>query len=109
MTVRTHDDLTFEEVRNCQAVRNLSRWVPAESEAIESFEDILARADAVTEGMKYVVDQMKMTVESDEFAFQNPADAFREEEDLNTLLDRVDEFTPGMQKFIDTFLKNDSL
>ena len=61
--IRTHDDLTFEEVRNCPAVKNLSRWVPAESEAIESFEDILANADAVAEGMKYVMYEMSQRMQ----------------------------------------------
>ncbi|MDR3232162.1 MAG: hypothetical protein LBT46_00585 [Planctomycetaceae bacterium] len=50
--IRNHDHIGFDEIRRCQAVRNLSRCTPVNSGEEEPLERLLARADDVADGMK---------------------------------------------------------
>ena len=53
--VRNHDHLDWEAVRQCEAVQNLSRFMPANNGDFEPPERMLSRADEVAEGMKTVI------------------------------------------------------
>ena len=55
-TVRNHDHLDFNVVRQCNAVRELSRYAPPNKKGdTETFDVALSRADAVSDGMRYVM------------------------------------------------------
>jgi hypothetical protein len=53
--IRNHDHISFDEIRRCRAVRDISRYTPADSGEEEPLEDLLARADEVADGMKVVM------------------------------------------------------
>ena len=54
-TARNHDQLDFNAVRQCQAVRELSRYTPPNKGDTGTFDAALSRADAVSDGMRYVM------------------------------------------------------
>ena len=54
-TVRNHDHLDFHAVRQCQAVQELSRYTPPNKGDTGTFDAALSRADAVSDGMRYVM------------------------------------------------------
>ena len=54
-TVRNHDCLDWDAVRQCEAVQDLSRFTPANNGDFEPPENMLLRADEVAEGMRVVV------------------------------------------------------
>jgi hypothetical protein len=55
--VRNHDHLDWNAVRQCTAVRNLSRYTPGNTGDFEPLESMLSRADEVAEGMQVVMQQ----------------------------------------------------
>ena len=60
--IRNHDHLDFDSVRQCEAVRELSRFTPMNEGNFEPLESLLSRVDDVADGMKIVMQR----------SYQNP-------------------------------------
>lgn len=54
-SVRNHDYLDWDSVRQCEAVQSLSRFTPTNDGGFETPEKMLSRADEVATGMKAVI------------------------------------------------------
>jgi len=52
---RNHDHLDWNTVKQCKAVRDLSRFTPDSKGDDESLEELLSRVDTVTEGIGNVM------------------------------------------------------
>jgi len=56
--ITDHDHLDWNDVRQCDSVRELSRWTLCDNGDFESVETMLSRAGEVAEGMKAVMQQV---------------------------------------------------
>jgi hypothetical protein len=63
--VRNHDHLDWDAVRQCESVRNLSRFTPPNKGDFEPPESMLARADGVADGMKVVMQQLSQIIKEE--------------------------------------------
>ena len=64
--VRNHDHLDWDAVRQCESVRALSRFTPSNKGDFEPPENMLARADGVADGMKFVMQQLSQIVKKEQ-------------------------------------------
>jgi len=53
--IRNQDNLDWDDVRQCAAVRDMSRFTPGSTGDFEPLENMFARASDVAEGMKAVI------------------------------------------------------
>jgi len=56
-SVRNHDHLDWDAVRQCESVRELSRFTPPNQGDFEPLDSLLARVDEVADGMKVVIER----------------------------------------------------
>jgi len=64
--IRNHDHIAWDTVRQCESVRGLSRFTPDNSGDFEPAESMLARADAVADGMRTVIQRACPNQKEDE-------------------------------------------
>jgi len=53
---RNHDHLDWGAVRQCESIRELSRFTPSDKGDTEPPDTLLSRVDGVAEGMKAVIE-----------------------------------------------------